>query len=128
MKSKTDNTIEFKPKESTCDKSKKDSLLKDINSNSECKVIPYSKHKKIKHIKSKVNHQVGKFDKFEKQHPLLKKYKPIIILFIIILIISIISLFNTSTLNNTYGSNINLNNSKIFYFTNLHTNDLTTFG
>ncbi len=125
MKSKADNTIEFKPKESDQTNSKNDSLLKDINSNSACKVIPYSKHKKIKHIKSKVNNKVGKF---EKQHLLLKKYKPIIILFIIILIISIISSFNTSTLNNTYGSNINLNNSKISYLTNLQTNDLNTFG
>lgn len=125
MKSKVDNTIEFKPKENNCDKSKKDSLLKDINSNSTCKVIPYSKHKKIKHIKSKVNNKVGEF---EKQHPLLRKYKPIVILFIIILIISIISSFNNSTLKNTYGYNINLNNSKISYLTNLYNNDLNTFG
>lgn len=123
MKSKADNTIEFKPKESDQTNSKNDSLLKDINST--CKVIPYSKHKKIKHIKSKVNNKV---DKFEKHHPLLKKYKPIIILFIIILIISIISSFNTSTLNNTYGSNINLINSKISYLTNFQTNNLNTFG
>lgn len=125
MKSKVNNTIEFKPKENNCDKSRKDSLLKDINSNSTCKVIPYSKHKKINHIKSNVNNQVGKF---EKQHPKLKKYKPIIILCIIILIISIISSFNNITLNNTYGYNISLNNSKIFYLTNLQTNNLNTFG
>ena len=125
MKNKIDNTIEFKPKENDFNNSKKDSFIKNQNNNSTCKVIPYSKQKKIKHIKSKINTKVGKF---EKQHPILIKYKPIIILFIIILIISIISSLNTNSLKNTYGFNSNLNTLNPSYFNQLCSTNLNTFG
>ncbi|WP_042273538.1 hypothetical protein [Faecalimicrobium dakarense] len=101
MKSKTNNTIEFKPKDSSGYDSNRKYPLNNKNLGNSAKVIPYSKRKKKSKLKSlKINKQV---DKFEGLHPFLKKYKPIIILFIIILFISFISFINKNVLNNSYG-------------------------
>ncbi len=127
MKSKIDNTIEFKPKDINTNESGSNSSIKNIDQNTNCKVIPYSKHKKIKHVKQKVNNQVSKLDNFEKHHPLFKKYKPIIIIFVILLVISFISMINRSSLNNTYGFIENLNKHISYSFADMH-NNLNTFG
>lgn len=101
MKSKTNNTIEFKPKDSSGYDFNKKHPLNNKNLGDSAKVIPYSKRKKKNKLKSlKINKQV---DKFENLHPFFKKYKPIVILFIVMLFISFISFINKKALNNSYG-------------------------
>lgn len=105
MKSKLNNTIEFKPKDSSEYNSNNKYPLNNKNLESSSKVIPYSKHRRKGKLKSfKINKQVDKFNKFEKTHPFFQKYKPIIILFIIMLIISFITSINNKALNNSYGN------------------------
>lgn len=103
MKSKTNNTIEFKPKGSSEYDFNKKYPLNNKNLGNSSKVIPYSKRKKKGRLKSlKINKQV---DKFERSNPFFKKYKPIIILFIVMLLISFISFINKKYLSNSYGYN-----------------------
>lgn len=101
MKSKANNTIEFKPRDNSGYDFNKKYPLNNKNLSNSSKVIPYSKRKKRDKLKSlKISKEVYKF---EKSHPFFKKYKPIIILFIVVLFISFISFINNKSLNNSYG-------------------------